>query len=295
MAIDVIARGLASSIFDSDGRVSSNKMPTLNGTTELTGFTSIGKLTDPSLIEGKTAEEILLMMLYGIVSPTLTNPSFSVILKDDMAPLIIGRESLVEGALTFDRGSIDPAFGTSGYRVGAVKGYTINGETIDTNVTSYDFSIAVTPTSDIVTLDCSVSYAAGEQPLNSVGKEFGSAFPAGKISKTLEIAAHYPLYTADGAEQTFIWFEEEDGSGYLASFASEAGGGQRQSFAVSPETTVVGVKSYNTLTQRWEWLGSQTAAVSLTYFDTSLINDEYILYTYNSTPVGARDLKVFVE
>jgi hypothetical protein len=294
MAIDVIARGLASSILDSDGRVSSNKMPTLNGTAELTGFTSIGKLTDPSLIEGKTAEEILLMMLYGIVSPTLTNPSFSVILKDDMAPLIIGRESLVEGALTFDRGSIDPAFGTSGYRVGAVKGYTINDETIDTNVTSYDFSVAVIPTSDIVTLDCSVSYAAGEQPLNSVGKEFGSAFPAGKISKTLEIAAHYPLYTPDGAERAFTWFEDEDGAGYLSSFASEANG-ERQSFAVSPETTVIGVKSYNTLMQRWEWLGSQTAAASLTYFNISLVDNQYILYTYNSTPVGARELRVYVE
>ena len=91
MAIDIIARGLATSLVGSDGKISSDKMPTLQGTSELTGFTSIGKLTDPSLIEGKTAEEILLMMLYGVVSPTLTEPKLSISLSEDSLPLVIGR------------------------------------------------------------------------------------------------------------------------------------------------------------------------------------------------------------
>jgi hypothetical protein len=64
----------------------------------------------------------------------------------------------------------------------------------------------------------------------------------------------------------------------------------------------VGVKAFNALTQRWEWIGSQTAAISLTYFDTSILTGEslgettdYIVYTYNSTPVGARELRIYVK
>jgi hypothetical protein len=61
------------------------------------------------------------------------------------------------------------------------------------------------------------------------------------------------------------------------------------------EHTVIGVKAYNLLTQKWEWIGSQTAAVSLTYFNISVFNENYILYTYNSTPVGERELRIYVE
>ena len=59
MAIDIIARGLATSLVGPDGKIASDKMPTLSGTEGLTGFYPLGKLTDPSLVEGKTAEEIL--------------------------------------------------------------------------------------------------------------------------------------------------------------------------------------------------------------------------------------------
>jgi hypothetical protein len=188
MAIDVIARGLATSLVGADGKVSADKMPTLTGTGDLSGFTSIGKLTDPTLVEGKTAEEILLMMLYGVVSPTLTAPSLKIALSDDMAQPIIGRPSLLKGALTFDRGKIDPAYGTSGYRAGLPNGYSIGDVEVESNATSYDFSIEVTPTTDTIALNYSVSYAAGEQPLDSIGRPFdkplnSGTMPAIEVSK----------------------------------------------------------------------------------------------------------------
>lgn len=301
MAIDIIARGLASSLVDSNGKIATDKMPVLQGTSELSGFTSIGKLTDPSLIEGKTAEEILLMMLYGIVSPTLTNPSFNILLSEENAQPIIGRQTALKGTLTFDRGKIEPAYGTSGYRAGLPISYTINGETIESNVTSYDFSLDVIPTSDIVTLSCSVNYATGEQPVNSIGQPFDSALPAGTLSSSVKLTAVYPLYTASGAEQDFEWFKDDDGHGYLSTFAAEIDG-VRQSFAVSNQATVIGVKGYNVLTQQWEWLGSQTAAVSLTYFDTTIISGDslgektdYIVYTYNATPIDERELRIYID
>lgn len=301
MAIDTIARGLATSLMGSDGRLSSDKAPVVTGTAELSGFTSIGKLTDPTLIEGRTTEEILLMMLYGVVNPTFTNPSLSIAMNDDMAQPIIGRPSLLKGTLTFDRGLIDPAYGTSGYRAGLPNHYSINDHEIESTVLVYDFEMEVTPTSDIVLLEYAVRYDAGDQPLNSIGQEVDKPLPAGMISGSLELTAAYPLYNADGADHPFEWFKDEDGSGYLSMFSTEMDG-TRQSFAVSSATTVVGVKAFNALTQRWEWIGSQTAAISLTYFDTSRLTGEslgettdYIVYTYNSTPVGARELRIYVK
>ena len=112
----------------------------------------------------------------------------------------------------------------------------------------------------------------------------------------------YPVYSSEGDDKEFTFFEDEDGIGYFLSFQSEASTGTRQSFAVSSHVSVIGVKAFDILTQQWKWLGSQTAAISLTYFDTTIIqgdsfgeSENYILYTHNSTPVGARELKIYIE
>ena len=146
MAIDVIARGLASSLIGSDGKIESSKMPTLNAVPEGTTFYPVGQLSNPALVAGKTAEEILLMMLYGIVSSTLTDPSLSVALSDENTQLIIGRPAALKGTLSFNRGKIDPAFTTSGYRAGAPVFYSIGEYTFESNNTLYDFDIELTPT-----------------------------------------------------------------------------------------------------------------------------------------------------
>ena len=301
MAIDIVARGLAMSLVGDDGRVTSNKMPQIQGTSELTGFTSVGKLTDPSLVEGKTAEEILMMILYGVSNPTLTNPKLSIALNDDNEALIIGREGVVKGALVFDRGSINPAYGTSGYRAGSPMWYTVGEESIESSSTQLDFTLTIVPDSADIQLSYSVAYGAGEQPLNSVGQKYDSALPSGVLSGSIALNAAYALYDEEGEEKTFTWFESEDGSGYLSTFSAETAT-DKQSFAVSTKTTVIGIQAYNALTQRWEWLGGETAAVSLTYFDTEVISGEslgesvdYIKYTHNQARTGERELRIYIQ
>ena len=300
MAIDIIARGLATSLLGSNGKIASDKMPTMEGTSDLTGFFPIGKLTDPSLIEGKTAEEILLMMLFGVVSPTLTAPSLSIELSTK-TPLIIGRKSILEGALVFDRGSISPAYGTSGFRAGLPISFLIADELIETTDTTCNFKFSITPTVSENKIAYSVSYAEGEQPLNSIGQNFSSPLPAGLITHELSIAATYPIYCDEGKELEFEWFEEEDGSGYVSTFETEAFG-ERQAFAISNNVKVIGVKTYDDLAQQWNWLGGETAEVSLTYFDTTTVTGEslgettdYTLYTHNYLEVGERELRIYVE
>jgi hypothetical protein len=114
------------------------------------------------LVEGKTAEEILMMMLYGVITPKLTDPSFSVSLNEDNEPLIIGRESSIKGVLRFNRGSIEPAFGTSGHRAGKPVKYTVNDIDFESNASTYDFEIYILPSSEIVTLNFKVEYEEGD-------------------------------------------------------------------------------------------------------------------------------------
>lgn len=299
MAIDIIARGLASSLVGSDGKIAAEKMPTLGAVPDGANFYPVGQLNDPSQVAGKTAEEILLMMLYGIVSPTLTEPSLSIALSDENEMLIIGRPSVLKGALTFNRGKIDPAFTTSGYRAGAPTGYLIGDQTVESTSTSYDFELILTPTETTIQIPYAVSYGAGEQPVNSIGQPVGAPLSAGSISSLLMVTAIYALYTAEGFEQDFTWFKDETGSGYLSTFASESTG-TKQSFAVSSSVSVIGVKSYDPMSQSWQWLGG-SATASLKHFDATIISGEslgettdYILYTHNQPAKGERELRIYI-
>ena len=300
MAIDIIARGLATSLVSPDGKIASDKMPTLSGTEGLTGFQSVGKLTDPGLVEGKTAEEILFMMLFGAVSPTLTNPSLSIELRTQ-APLIIGRETKLQGALKFDRGLINPAYGTSGFRAGSPISFSIADELIETTATTCNFDFSITPTSLENIVSYSVNYSDGEQPLNNIGQPVDSPLPAGTLSGSTSIAAVYQLYCDANKEIDFEWFEDADGQGYAAHFEYETAD-NRQSFAVSNAAEVVGVKAFDSTTQQWTWLGGETAEVSLSYFDTTQIAGEsleektnYTLFTYNYLLVGDRELRIYIK
>ena len=295
MAIDVIARGLATSLIGSDGKVSSDKMPVMADIGDTSGFVPVGRLNDPSAVAGKTAEEILLMMLFGVVNPTFTDPSISIALSENVPNLIIGRSSVIEGALIFDRGTIVPAYGTSGYRSGPPTSYVIDGRVLE----NPDFSIEITPTQSTVELFYSAVYAEGEQPYNSVGNAYDQPLAAGFVSGSLRLNAAYALYNASGADLPFIWFEDNSGSGYLAAFVSESGG-QKQTFAISNNIKVVGIKALNFLTQQWEWLGG-TAENSLTHFDTQQMTGDslgeetsYTLYTHNQPASGARELRIYV-
>lgn len=296
MAIDVIARGLATSLLGSDGKLASDKLPTMAAAPEGTVFHPVGALTDASLLEGKTADEILFMMLYGAVNPKLTNPSLKIKLNEDISVLIAGRECSLSGVLTFNRGSINPAYGTSGYRAGEATSYIVN----DVAQGSPQFTLSFIPVIGDNVITAKVTYAKGEQPFNSIGQPYGSPLAAGTITVRLTLNGVAPLYSATGDPMEFIPFEDEVGSGYQITAAMETEESGKQSFAVSSAVTVIGIKQFNVLSQQWEWLNG-SAENSLMYFDTTLIpgdslgeSENYVLYVNNDLATGERELRIYV-
>ena len=300
MAIDIIARGLATSLIGPNGKISSDKMPTFGATPEGTTFYPIGALTDPSLLEGKTADEILLMILFGTVNPTFTNPSFKASLNTSTT-IYAGRKQILTGTLTFNRGKISPANGTSGLRAGAPYSYSVGDQTIESTSLSQAFTIELTPVQGENSIACKVFYNEGEQPLNSAGEIYGTPYPAGSLSYNLTFTAVYPPYSNEGNEIPFITFKESDGEGYQVTMASEGSSGNRQSFAIASVMTVIGIKQFDIISQDWQWIGGD-AESSLETFDTTIISGDsldesidYVLYTYNGVQAGERQLRIYVK
>lgn len=297
MAIDIIARGLATSLIGPDGKISSEKMPTLSTIPTGAQFYPVGALTDPSALEGKTTEAILLMMLFGIVNPILVAPTLGA--EADSPTAIAGHVTTISGTLTFNRGSITPAYGTSGYRAGAPLQYTVNDNPFIAESAQQPFTISFTPTLGVNEIMCSVEYAAGEQPMNSIGNSYDAPLPAGALSTILVIQGISPIYTQDGEPLEFEYFKDTEGEGYQSTVISE-GSGQKQSFMLSQNTTVLGVKQWNVVTEQWEWIGGSPEASLLT-FDTALIQgaslgetEDFIAYTHNGSATGERQLRIYV-
>lgn len=76
-------------------------------------------------------------------------------------------------------------------------------------------------------------------------------------------------------------------------FASE-GSGIKQSFVLPKEVNVIGIKSFDTMTNTWTWLGSETAEYSLTYFD-KIVGENEITYIHSYPLTGERELRIYVE
>ena len=125
--------------------------------------------------QGTLIETILRDMLSPLMYPTLTNPSLSLSPSGSLL-LEKGTSKMETITANFNRGSIDPAYGTSGYRSGEVQTYKINnGNTQDSNV----FTVALDQTHN--TFVGTASYAEGEQPKDSAHHDYDEPLPAGSV------------------------------------------------------------------------------------------------------------------
>ena len=287
MAIDIVARGLVTSLLNKDGQIDSSKMPIINTPTgDNVNFIPIGGLTNPTWVNGRTTEELLLAILFGLVNPVLTDPSFHIEIKSKTF-LIVGQEQLIEGQLFFNKGEISAVDGSVVPRTGDVLQYTVDGRAV-----SEEFSINFTPEIGENIVVAKVDFAEGPQPLDSLGNPYDKPYQAGSFIVSFTIHGIQNITTADGAEISFEYFNETDGEGYEAIFVAE-NQFTKQSFKINKETPILGIKQFNDLAQKWDWIGGSPEA-SLTTFD--LIEDgEYLTYIHNGSLKGERKLKLFVN
>lgn len=292
MAIDIVARGLALSVLGADGKVSADKMPTFTiPSGEGVEFTPVGALTDVNWIKGRTAEEILQAILFGLVYPTLTEPEFNIEITSDTT-IIAGVSTVIEGVLHFNRGEIIAADGSSTPRTGAATQYMVQGAEQENTGTDVPFSVTLTLDIGTHELIAQVTFEEGAQPVDSLGNPYSEPYAAGYLMTAAYLTAISNLTDALGNALTFTYFDDETGTGYQTVAASESTG-VKQSFAVDVSTPILGIKQLNPITQSWEWIGG-TAAASLKTF--TIVEEEGIItYTHNGSAAGTRELQLYTQ
>lgn len=148
---------------------------------------TIGGLSQGTILSGLSVKDILHTMLIGVTYPTFTDPSFTV--NTNSAVGIANEVANIRGTITFNRGTIMLGDQLQNFRSGPMISYTIGetetavaaGEatTINFNVSNYPLTIGET------IIPVKVAYAAGPQPKDSNGRDYGSALPSGELETTI--------------------------------------------------------------------------------------------------------------
>ena len=238
---------------------------------------------------GTTYDELWEELLCPTLYPTLTAPSATIAATGDKL-LEKGSSLSTTMTVTFDRGSITPAYGTNGYRSGAASSYSLNSGTAQvSNV------FAVTVTESTTSYQASVNYGAGEQPKDSAGGDYSEALPAGNVATniinyefvdalwantaTIGAIAKLDLVSADAGIKVFqfpaatIIYPEV--------------------FDVPATWTVTAVEVLNTLSNQWETCVTEFTVTDVTHPDASDTSVAYKRYTCNlGYDMGARQIRI---
>lgn len=263
---------------------------------------TVGGITSGSTFfsGGKTFSETMQAMFFPTLYPTLTNPSNS--FTDNVSSLqIVGNIISITFTASFNRGSINPSYGTSGYRSGDASTYFYSGYGLPSSVQESSPSNIQTVNSYTVLVgnqswSSYVYYKAGEQPKDSIGGDYNSPLPAGTTgSQSTSFEGVHPLYgttsliSNPNTQQTLV--SMLSGNNIVFNMVPESGG-YKQSFDIANEwigsptnRPIIGIETYNTVSSSWEYQGGSSGG-SLTYWNTSSVlhgSENYTRYTYNGT------------
>lgn len=175
MAVDVVTLALAKKYTDEHGGGGGGGSADLEQA--LTVTETVGGVTSGKTYSiGTKLETIFRDMLDPVKYPTFVAPS-ATLAATGAKLLETGATLATTMTITLNRGSITPAYGTSGYRAGEATGYTLAG-----GESQAENTFPVTVTSAKTSYQGSASYAAGEQPKDSKGNNYGEPLAAGTVN-----------------------------------------------------------------------------------------------------------------
>lgn len=264
---------------------------------------TIGGIDSGSTFNQKSNQNMWDDLLYPELFPTLTNPSST--FNSTITGLREVNSSInITLTSTFNRGSINPAYGTSGYRSGLPISYNYSGITVTTQSLSNQQIL----NNYIVILgsqswSCNVSYDGGEQPLSSKGNNFNTPLQPGSTSTiTRTITGVYPAFacTVDISTMTKQPLLSMN-SNIVFHLVSESDYDKQIIDIPSDWSTITGIEFYNTISGQWEWLNGSKLNSQLSFdqnVTTHNINGltiNYLRYTHIGPKVGSRQLRFRVD
>lgn len=245
------------------------------------------------------------------------------LIKQEMFPVLVAPKStftLVQEGLqeignsltlnflaSFNRGTINPAYSTNGFRAGLPNSYIYTGAGL-TNV----ISTLLTNSNEIIhevvpnaqTWTSVVAFDEGEQPKSSYNNDFDSPLSAGQTSeKTRSIIGVYPFFgtTSNIGEFTKQPLARHNETYFQINMVAENDTDKQIADFSTMHRTITGVQFYNTVSGAWEWI-NRTKINSLSAFTTSAVNHtvqgnviNYTRYEHNGVKTGARMLRFFTN
>ena len=238
---------------------------------------------------GTSIEELLHDMLDPIVYPTLINPS--VTLAGSGSKLLeTGATLSATLTATFNRGSINPAYGTSGYRSGQATGYTLNGGTEQEGNTWTETVSAANKT-----FQCVAAYSAGEQPKDSAGRNYSTPLAAGSVTSgtvTYDFVDAMWANTANIATVAKLSLIAKSTKQRDMTFPAQTVANP-EVFDIPASWTVTAVQVKNDLSGAWEDASSQFTVTNVNHDNAGGVSTAYKRYTFNmGTDTGARSIRV---
>lgn len=182
---------------------------------DLTTAISVGGIASGTTYEaGTPLEDLFRDMLEPTLYPSFTAPSAGLSYGASQYYGVGDTVNAMTATVSLNRGSINPAYGTSGYRSGTATGYSIatNGaatEYSDSSTSSGAFSVpALTRTTKgNIVVTGTVSYAEGEQPKDSKGNNYSTPLAAGSVTTTKTLQFILPYVYGASNSSTITDFE----------------------------------------------------------------------------------------
>lgn len=257
---------------------------------DLTTSLTVGGITSgTTYAKGTPLENIFKNLLNPVAYPTLTNPSVS--LSGTGSKLLeTGATLAVTLTASFSRGSINPAYGTSGYRSGAVQGYTLNNGTEQAGNTWSE-----TVSSANKTFKCSARYAAGEQPKDSVGNDYGEPLPAGSVESgtvSYDFVDAMWANTSDITSVAKLSLVAKSTKQRDMTFPAQTTANP-EIFDMPASWTVTAVQVKNDLSGAWEDASDQFTVTDTAHDNAGGVSTAYKRYTFNmGIGTGSRQIRV---
>lgn len=168
---------------------------------DLTTAISVGGIASGVTYEaGTPLEDLWRDLLEPTLYPTFTAPSATITYSANTYYAVGGTVAAATATVGLSRGSISPAYGTSGKRAGAATGYAVQTTGADTeysdsgSTSAFSVPALTRATKGTIVVTGTANYAAGEQPKDSKGNDYSSPLPAGSVSASKTLTFIQPYY-----------------------------------------------------------------------------------------------------
>lgn len=255
-----------------------------------TSMTVGGIASGSTYAAGTPVETILRELLDPIQYPTFTAPSASLSVSPTGKLIECGGSQAVTFTAAFNRGTITPAYGTSGYRAGEATEYSLNGGAGQAGNTWN-----ITVTESVLDYSANVNYSAGEQPKNSKGGDYDSPLPSGSVtSNVISYEFVNALWANTSNIATVAKLELISKSTKQKEFNFPAATvANPETFDVPASWTITAVEVQNPFNSQWEDCSSQFSITDVNHDDAGGVSTAYKRYSDNrSVSVAARKIRI---